>query len=257
MIDTHCHLCYEGLNEIKEAVVQQSRQAGLKAIINCAYPGDLKECFELMKKFPGFIFTSVGLHPIDIKDMSQKQIDDHWDFIREHADEIVAVGEIGLEKKWFKEEADLQRFKEVFIQGLDLAKELKKTVVLHLRKAEQEGFDTVVAENMKKVVFHYYSGNITLAKQIVERENYYISIPTTINNSSTLKDIAKKFPLDRILTETDAPFSSPIPNTTNVPQNIKMTIAKIAELRGVPIKNVDEQTTANAMEAFNLSAFLS
>lgn len=235
---------------MKDAVVMQSKNAGLDAIVNCALPTDLKESFELMRKYPDFIFTTVGLHPLDIKQMTQKEIVAHFDFIREHADDIAAIGEIGLEKKDVTDEEFLQQ-KEIFIQELDLAKELRKPVVLHLRKAEQEGFDTVVQEKMKEVVFHYYSGNMTLARQIIEK-SYYISIPTTINNRSTLKDIARKLPLEQILTETDAPFSGLIPNTVNVPQNIKATIMKIAELREMQATEVSEQTTKNAREIFSL-----
>jgi len=256
MIDVHCHLAYEGLNEIADEVVKQSIAAGMKGIITCAYPKDLQRNYELVKKYPGFLYLSVGLHPIDIKDMTQKQIDAHWDWIRWHADEIVAVGEIGLEKKHFSEEALLQRFKEVFLQGLELAKELKKPAVLHLRKAEQEGFDTVVAQGMKDIVFHYYSGNITLAKQIIAK-NYMISIPTTIGTSGNLRDIARKFPLEFLLTETDAPFSSPIPNQVNVPQNVALTIKTIAELSKKSVDEVDKQTTENAERVFNLGKFVS
>ena len=256
MIDIHCHLCYQGLDEIKDQVVQQSIEAGMKAIITCAYPKDLQKNYELVKKYPGFLYLSVGLHPIDIKDMTQKEIDAHWDWIREHADEVVAVGEIGLEKKWFTDEKLLARFKEVFIQGLDLAKELKKPVVLHLRKAEQEGYDTVVENGMKEVVFHYYSGNITLAKQIIAK-NYMISIPTTIGTSGNLRDIARKFPLEFLMTETDAPFSSPIPNQINVPQNVALTIKTISELGKKSIDEVDKQTTVNAERVFSLGKFVS
>jgi TatD DNase family protein len=251
MIDIHCHLAYEGLVEIVDDVVKQCMQVGMDGIITCAYPKDLQKNVEIVKKYPEFVHLSVGLHPIDIKDMTQQQIDTHWDFIREHADEVVYVGEIGLEKHWFNDEKLLQRFKEIFIQGLDLAKELNKPVVLHLRKAEQEGFDTVVAENMKEVVFHYYSGNMTLAKQIIEK-NYFISIPATINNRSTLQDIAKKLPIEKLLTETDSPFSSPIPGAVNVPQNVRLTIEKIAELRKITFEEADKQTTENAKRVFHL-----
>lgn len=250
MIDVHAHLCFGEFSKMKDAVVMQSKAAGLDAIVNCSLPSDLKESFELMKKYPDFIFTTVGLHPNDIEEMAQKEIAAHFDFIREHADEIAAIGEIGLEKKDASEEK-FSKQKETFIQELDLAKELQKPVVLHLRKAEQEGFDTVVKENMKEVVFHYYSGNMTLAKQIIEK-GFYISIPTTINNRSTLKDICKKLPLENLLTETDSPFSSPIPDAENFPQNIKITITKIAELRNIPIKEIDRITTENAKRIFRI-----
>jgi TatD DNase family protein len=256
MIDIHCHLAYPGLDEIKEEVVRQSIGAGMKGIITCGYPKDLQKNYELVKKYPGFLYLAVGLHPIEIKDMTQKEIDAYWDWTREHVDEIVAVGEIGLEKKEFSDEKLLAKFKEVFIQGLDLAKELKKPAVLHLRKAEKEGFDTVVEQGMKDVVFHYYSGNMTLAKQIIEK-GFYISIPTTINRSANLKDIGKKFPLEMLLTETDAPFSSPFPNQPNVPMNVRLTIEKIAELRKTSFDEVDKQTTENAERVFNLGKFIS
>lgn len=251
MIDIHCHLCYEGLDEIKEVVIRQSIQSGMDGIITCALPEDLQKNLEIVKKYPDFIHLTIGLHPLDIKDMTQKEIDKYWDIVRQHADEIVAIGEIGLEKKEISDEKWMQKSKDVFMRGLDMAKELKKPVVLHLRKAEQEGFDAVVQENMKDVVFHYYSGNMTLAKQIIEK-NYYISIPATIENRSTLKDIAKKMPLEKILTETDSPFSSPIANSINVPQNIRLTIAKIAELRKMNFDEVDRQTTKNAERIFRL-----
>lgn len=250
MIDVHCHMTYEGLDEIKDKVLEEARKK-MEAVVTCGYPKDWEKNLELAKKFPGFVYLTIGLHPIDIKEMTDIQVQEYFDVIRNHADDIVAVGEIGLEKKWFKEEKDLDRFKEVFIQGLELAKEIGKPVVLHLRKAEQEGFDTIVEQKMKDVIFHYYSGNITLAKQIVEK-GYYISIPTTINNSGNLKDIARKFPLENLLTETDSPFSSPIPNQPNVPQNVELTIRKIAELRNTSFEEADEKTTENANRIYRL-----
>jgi len=242
-------MVYEGIGDTDRVLNDAKKK--MDAVVTCGYPKDWEKNLELAKKFHGFVFLTIGLHPIDIKEMTDRQVQDYFDVIRSHADEIVAVGEIGLEKKWFNEEKDLDRFKEVFIQGLELAKEIDKPVVLHLRKAEQEGFDTVVEQGMKDVIFHYYSGNISLAKQIVEK-NYYISVPTTLDHSSNLKDIARKFPLDNLLTETDSPFSSPIPNQTNVPQNVELTIKKIAELRNTTFEEVDRITTENAKKVLRL-----
>jgi len=250
MIDVHCHLVYEGIGDT-EKVVEDAKKK-MDAIVTCGYPKDWEKNLDVAKKFPGFVFLTIGLHPIDIKDMTYRQVQDYFDVIRTHADDIVAVGEIGLDKKWFTDEKQLERFKDVFIQGLDVAKEIDKPVVLHLRKAEQEGFETVVEQRMKDVIFHYYSGNITLAKQIVEK-GYFISIPTTLDHSSNLKDIARKFPLENLLTETDSPFSSPILNQTNVPQNVELTIRKIAELRKSTFEEVDRQTTDNAKRVYRLN----
>jgi TatD DNase family protein len=256
MIDIHCHLAYEGLNEIADEVIKQSIAAGMKAIITCAYPKDLQRNYELVKKYPGFLYLSVGLHPIDIKDMTQKEIDGYWDWIRGHANEIVAVGEVGLDKHLFPDESLHKRFVEVYVQGLDLAKELKLPVVLHMRKTLEEGFKLLIENNVKQAVFHCYSGNITLAKEIIDN-GYLISLATNINHSKNTKTIAKKFPLDKIVTETDSPFLSPIPNQLNVPQNVSVVISKIAEERKMAFEEVAKITSDNAINFFKLGKFLS
>ncbi len=220
MIDVHCHLTYPGLNEIKERVIEEARNE-MKAIITCGYPKDCKEALQLSKKYSGFVYLTLGLHPIDIVKMSDEELGKYLDFIRDHADDIVAIGEIGLDKHWFKDEKDNERFEKVFIQCLDLSKELELPVILHLRKAEEDGFRIVVENNIEKAIFHCYGGNLTLGRQIIEKD-YFISLATNINNSSNSKDIARKFPSQQLLTETDSPFLSPVPGKPNVPQTVRM-----------------------------------
>lgn len=248
MIDVHCHLTYKGLDEIKDKVVEEAKKT-MTAIITCGYPKDCREALELSKKYRGFVFLTLGLHPIDIVKMSDEEVDDYLDFIREHKDDIVAIGEIGLDWHWFKDEKQNERFREIFVKCLNLSKELNLPVLLHTRKAEQECFEIVKNLGIKKAVFHYYSGNITLARQIIE-SGYFISLSTSINNSSNSKDIAKKFPLNFLLTETDSPF--PMQEKPNVPQNVKLVVEKIAELRNVPFEDVGKQTTENAVRFFGL-----
>jgi TatD DNase family protein len=243
-------LTYQGLDEIKEKVIEEAK-AVLNAIITCGYPNDAEKSLELSKRYHSFVFLTLGLHPVDIVKMSDQQVKEYLDLIRNNRENIVAVGEIGLDKHIFKDEKQNERFREVFLQCLELAKELDLPAVLHLRKAEQEGFDIVSEMGIKKVVFHYYSGGITLARQIIER-GYYISIPSTINNSKNLRDIGKKFPLEFLLTETDSPFSSPFNEKINVPQNVKVVVEKIAELRKIDAKEVDRITTENAIKIFGL-----
>lgn len=250
MIDVHCHLTYPGLDEIKERVIEEAKTV-LDAIITCGYPKDAGKSLGLSEKYPAFVFATLGLHPADIDKMSDQQVRDYMDFIRSNRENIVAVGEIGLDKHIFDDKRRNERFREIFIQYLELAKELDLPAVLHLRKAEQEGFDIVSEMGMKKVVFHYYSGNITLARQIIEK-GWYISIPSTINTSKNLRDIGKKFPLEFLLTETDSPFSSPFREKVNIPQNVKVVVEKIATLRKVDAKEVDRVTTENAIKFFDL-----
>lgn len=246
MIDCHCHLGYPGLVEIINKILEESRNM---LVITCGYPKDYEKSLELSKKHKN-IYLSLGLHPIDISKMTDEQVKDYLEFIRSCKNEIVAVGEIGLDYHWFDKERG-ERFRKIFVECLKLAKEIDKPVVLHTRKAEEECFNIVKELEMEKIDFHCYAGNLTLAKQIIE-SGYYISLATNIKNSKNSKAIAKKFPIDRLLTETDSPFLSPNKNVVNRPINVKLVLESIAELRSMTVDEIDKITTENAVKFFNL-----
>ncbi len=250
MIDTHCHLLYKGLKEKHEQVIEQAKQS-MTAIINCGYPKDAKDGLELKKKYEGFIYLTLGLHPIDIVEMTDEEIEKYIQFVREHKDDIVAIGEIGLDRQWYPEEEKQPRLRRVFQQMLDLAKELKLPVILHTRKAEQECFDIASKNGLKNVVFHCYSGNLTLAKQIID-QGYYISVGTNLLNSKNTKKIAKNYPLEQLLTETDSPFLSPYPGQQNVPQNVKFVLEEMSKLRGISAEEIDNVIEGNCRRLFKI-----
>lgn len=250
MIDVHCHLTYPGLDDIKEKVVDDAKKT-MDAIITCGYPEDCEKALSTTEQNKGFIYLTLGLHPIQIIKMTDKEINNYRDFVIENKNKIVAVGEIGLDYHWVKEESKNKRIKEVFIDFLDLAKELKLPAVLHLRKAEHDGFNIVTNRDMKEVLFHYFSGSMTLAKEVIN-EGYYISLGNLLMKSKNTKKIAKKFPLDRLFTETDSPFNSPEQGKPNIPQNVKIVIEKMSELRNQPFEKIDKITTENAKKFFKL-----
>lgn len=250
MIDVHCHLTYPGLDEIKEKVIEEAKDI-MDVIVTCGYPEDKEKALQIYEQNKGFIYLTLGLHPADIIKMSDKQIENYKQFIIDNKEKIIAVGEIGLDYHWIKEESKNKRIKKVFIEFLELSKELKLPVILHLRKAEQDGFEIMTSNDMDKVIFHQYSGNLTLAKEIIQ-EGYYIGLGTLLMRSKNTKKIAKKFPLNRLFTETDSPFNSPYPDTQNVPQNVKFTLEKMSELRNQPIEEIDRVIMDNAKKFFNI-----
>ena len=251
IIDTHCHLVYE--NADPEPAIARAGQAGLKAIITCGYPRDYEKNIEAAARHKGFVFLTLGLHPIDAKDMTDAEVDKYLEFIRSHKDGILGVGEIGLDYHWFPDEQDNKRFKMVFSRCLELAKEINKPVILHTRKAEQDCFDMAVSHGIRHAVFHCYAGGMELARRIID-SGFMISLATNMANSKNTKKIAKSFPLESLLTETDSPFLPPVPGRKNEPANVRFVVEKIAELRGMPAQGVDEQTTKNAIRFFNMHA---
>ena len=251
MFDAHCHLAYEDID--LEKAIENAKKAGVRGIVMCAYPGDLQSSLKILEKHRGFVHLSFGLHPIDIADMSDKEIEGYIDFIRKNRYKAVAIGECGLDYHWYKEMGSVQdkKFVMFFEKCIELSKELKLPLVLHTRKAEQECFDIIKRHGVEKAVFHCYSGNLTLAKQIIG-SGFYISLATNILGSKNTKKIAKSFPLDRMLTETDSPYLSPVPGKKNEPANVKMVVGEIARLRGVSFEEVAKQTTENAERFFGL-----
>ena len=251
MIDIHCHLTFPGLDEVKEKVILEAKKS-MTAIINCGLSNYFEKTLEISKNHPEFVYSTLGIHPEDIVKMKGEEIEKDLKFIRESADKIVAIGEIGLDYFWVKNEKQNKKCKEIFIKCLKIAREENLPVVVHSRKAEEDVFNILRENRIKNVVFHHYSGNISLAKQISD-EGYYISIPTIIGTSKNHKKIVKKFPLDKLMTETDSPFNSPTKGTVNYPYNVKVTIMKISELRNEPFEIVDKTLTENAIKFFNLS----
>ncbi len=250
MIDVHCHLTYPGLDEIREKVVENCRKK-MDAIITCGFPRDCNKALGLVHKYKKFVYLTLGLHPHDIVEMSDKDMEEYIETVKTNEKNIVGIGEIGLDNHWFPDNKHKDRLKKFFIRCLDLSIELDLPVVLHTRKAEQECFDIVVDKGIEKAVFHSYTGNLTLAQKIVER-GYYISVSTMISKSKNTKKIGSKFPLEKLLTETDAPFLSPYDNQKNTPLNVEHTLSVMSHLRNMSVKDIDKQIMKNAKEIFRI-----
>jgi len=266
LIDVHCHLTFKGLRERVDEVVEESKNY-LKAIITCGFPFEASEgerrgltdtgfrsalkALSLARKYKGYVFVTLGLHPVQAVMMNRKEVEEYMDFIKEHKGEIVGIGEIGLDRHWIKDEGKFSWSREVFEEMLSLAEELRKPVVLHLRKAEGEGFRIVSRTNLSKVLFHSFAGSMTVAKEVVEA-GYYFSLNTRIATIKNAKKIARRAPLHLILTETDSPFLSPTNDPVNRPLNVRVVVEEIAKLRGLTFEEVDLTTTENAIRFFGL-----
>jgi TatD DNase family protein len=250
MIDVHCHLTYQSMRENLPAILDSAKKE-MQSVITCGLVNDVKDALELRRNNKGFVHLTLGIHPEDVVAMRDEQIERHMDLIRSVRKDIVGIGEVGLDYHWIKEPDQIKRCKEWFKKFLDLAAEMKLPVVLHTRKAEEDSFEIVSQTDLKNVVFHHYSGNVTLAQQIIDR-GYYISMPTITPTSKNLLRIAERFPLSQLVTETDSPFNSPYPGKGNVPNNVRVTIEKIAEKRGMSFDQVDAALSRNAQDIFGI-----
>jgi len=188
-----------------------------------------------------------------LRDIEEFDVDGELSWIKEHKDDCVAIGEIGLDYNWkeFQTEEMRDKQKEVFRKCLELAKKIDKPVVIHSRKAELDAIEILEEFGMKGVVMHCFNGKKSLIRRCVEN-GWFLSIPAVIMRLDHFKMLVEMVPLEQLLTETDAPYLSPVAGERNEPANVAVTIRKIAEIKGLGEEEVAEQIFNKAKELFKV-----
>lgn len=261
MIDTHCHIDDESFAADREEVIARQREAGVEAMI---VPGvgvsSVRTVMEVCRAHSGFCYPALGLHPEEVKEDWREQLETVENAIRTHRDELVAVGEIGLDYYWDKTYKEEQ--KEVLRQQLLLAKELDLPVILHNREATEDILQQISnVEAPLRGVFHCFSGSKETAEIILKR-GFYLGIGgvLTFKNSKlgqTLVEL-KALPVpdlrSRILLETDAPYMSPVPHRgeRNESRFMAHVAERLSEVFECTKEEIIAQTSANARAIFGI-----
>ncbi|MFH8086829.1 MAG: TatD family hydrolase, partial [Candidatus Aenigmatarchaeota archaeon] len=222
----------------------------LKAIITCcAHPKDFDLTLSLVEKYKGFVFACMGIHPGYIKEISEEEKESFIEKIKLNKDRIVGIGETGLDFFWIKEENFQEKQRGLFVELINLAKELSLPLIIHAREAYEEAVKILEKENAKKVLLHMFGAN-HLVKRIVEN-GWFVSVNTIILKSKKHKKVVRDVPLERIMLETDSPWLSPF-GKRNTPLSVKVVAEKIAEIKKVTLEEVKKVTTDSTIKFFNL-----
>lgn len=256
IIDIHCHLTFKEYDPDREQVIEEAKRILKGVVTSGVEPEDAKQALELAEMHKGFVFVTLGLHPIHVAGKTGQDIEEYEEFISENKQKIVGIGEIGLDYHWIRDPLKIKRTKEVFVEFLGLSKELDLPIVLHLRgtggEAIEEGLKIISDEDIRKAVFHCFTGKPQLAEQICE-EGYYISLPASIVRSKSMKKVAKRIPLSLLLTETDAPYLSPDESEErNVPQHVKVVYEEITRQRKIDASVTEEEIERNFERLFEV-----
>ncbi len=252
IIDTHTHLDNEKYyNDVDEVIARAKKNGVTKFIIPGANPKDLPKAIELSDKYEE-VYFAVGIHPIDLDNYDDKYL---LDFINHP--KCVAVGEIGLDYYWEKEQTKKERQKKYFIKQLQIALTYKKPVIVHIREASEDSLEILMKftkENPNlKGVLHCFNANSQLLKL---QDNFYYGIGgvITFKNAKKLVNIFPKIPKNKVIIETDSPYLTPHPHRgeRNEPLFTILVRDKIAELWNTKNEDVDSTTTQNAKELFNI-----
>lgn len=255
--DSHAHLDDEKFNEDREELILEIKKAGITKFISAGYSleGSIR-AIELSKKYD-FIYPTCGISPNDIPQTEEelwKNLSKIEELIKENS-KIVAVGEIGLDYYWEKENKEIQKL--AFIEQIKIANKYDLPIVIHTREAVMDTLE-ILKENPvnKKGIFHCCPLNRELVKEALKL-GFYISFagPVTFKNSKNANEIIEMVPNDKMLIETDSPYLSPEPlrGRRNDPRNVKYIAQKIADVKNMTIEEVAKQTHENAEKIYFLA----
>ena len=254
--DSHAHLDDEKFDEDREEIIEKIHNDGISKFISAGYSLEAsKKAIELSKKYE-FIYSTCGISPNDIP---QKE-DELWIMIHEiekmvkENEKVVAIGEIGLDYHWNKENKELQ--KKAFIEQIKIANRVNLPIVIHTREAVMDTLEILKNNEVNcRGVFHCCPLNRELVKEGLKL-GFYISFagPITFKSSKNADEMINLVPNDRILIETDSPYLAPEPvrGTRNTPINVKYVAQKIADAKGMTLEQIADITYENARKIFKI-----
>lgn len=251
LIDTHAHLFNEYYDDI-QAVLDRAKENGVEKVVVAA--DTIKACYEVIehsKEYDNYYFC-LGIHPENIdEDISELE-----KLIEENKDnpKFVAIGEIGLDYYWNKDNKELQI--KAFIKQIDIANELNLPIVIHTREAVMDTIQVLKEHPVtNKGVFHCCPLNRELVKEALKLD-FYISFAgvVTFKNAKNADEIINMVPVDKFLIETDSPYLAPEPvrGTRNTPANVIFVAAKVASSRNISIEEIAKASYENACKLFKI-----
>ena len=259
--DSHAHLDDEKFDEDRAELINNLKKVEIAKCVSAGYSLEgSQKAINLAKQYD-FIYATCGISPNDIPQTE----DELWKYIaqikkmvkntyKEEKKIVVAIGEIGLDYYWEKDEKRRNIQKNAFIEQIELANCLELPIVIHTRDAVMDTIEVLKNHEVKhKGVFHCCPQNRELIKEALKL-GFYISFagPITFKNSKNAEEMINLVPNNRILIETDSPYLAPEPvrGTRNDPRNVKFVAGKIASSKGLSLEEVSKMTFENACRIF-------
>ncbi|OGH24118.1 MAG: hypothetical protein A3B47_04595 [Candidatus Levybacteria bacterium RIFCSPLOWO2_01_FULL_39_24] len=264
MVDVHCHLNFHSFEKDYDQVIKNAFAAGVTKIINVGTKIDSSEkAIDLAQKYKN-LYAIVGVHP-----HHADKLESDWLIKLEQLakkPKVVGIGEIGMDFFSYKSNAIVNPIlqRRIFIQQIELAHKLKLPLQIHNRQAGKDILGILVKHKSYLLnppgMFHCIAGSIDILKSALQM-GFYVGFDGNITydglapgEDTTLKDLVKYAPLDRIVVETDSPYLTPVPRrgSRNMPEYVIITAKFIADLKGLSFEEIEAKTTENAIKLFIL-----
>lgn len=259
LVDVHAHLNHPRYEDV-EKVIERCRKNKVIVVNNGLNPKTNRSCLELAKKHPDVIKAALGVYPLDglnlpdpesfgiERELEKVDLDEEIEFIKKNKKDVSAIGEVGIDYKFVKDRNKEQA--DNLMKFVELAEKLKVPLIVHSRGAEKDVVDLLETAKTKKIIMHFFSGNMKLVSRI-EDNGWFISIPVVIDRSQQYQLIAEKVNINQIVTETDSPYAPPAGEEINEPAFVKNTIKIIAEIKKMTEEEVENNIFMNFQKLFS------
>lgn len=255
IFDTHCHLNSDQLIENIDEILANAQKVGVNKFLVVGWNKESSLLAVKLAEQYDCIYAAIGFHPTDVFDVTEEDFQEVFKYINHP--KVVAVGEIGLDYYWIKEQEKRDIQKEYFIRQIEIANKYKKPISIHNRNAFEDCLNVLKEYTpVYSGVMHCYSGSVEALNDVLKL-GLYIGLdgPLTFTNAKTPKEVCEEVPLDRLLVETDCPYLAPHPlrGTVNEPKNIALVLDEVARLKGLSKKHILDVIYKNSCKLFGVS----
>lgn len=269
--DSHTHVNFAAFKDDQDQTVNRSLDSQTWMVNVGTQLSTSESAVALANKYSTGVFAAIGLHPIHTFQQLVDEEEDHFQSREEQFDadfyekllnkKVVAVGECGLDYYRLPandKESAIKKQKQAFVAQIEFARKHGLPLIVHCRDAYSDVLEILKADyNGMPGIIHSFTDTWDTAKKFID-SGFYVALNgiLTFDKTGKLAEVAKNVPFDKLLTETDAPYLTPTPyrGKRNEPSYVKHVAEKIAEIKGLSLEEVGQQTFNNACNLFNISA---
>jgi TatD DNase family protein len=248
LFDAHTHIDMKHYQRDRDRVIQRAKDAGLVGMVTSSIgAASFRRTLGIISKHPDYIFHSAGC---GVSRLTREDAEKIVTLTRKYADDVVAIGEVGLDYHWIKDPGGRKAQEPLFQMFIALAAEMDLPIVIHSRKAEAEA--TAILENSFSgdVLMHCFDGPPEIAKRVADN-GWYITLPSNFGKYRNRVSAAEILPLTQILLESDGPYLSP-DNERNEPGKIIRGAETLSKVRGQPLDEIASAITLNAKRFYRV-----
>jgi TatD DNase family protein len=246
LYDSHAHLDLMPEEELKEAL-KDAKKARVEKIISCSTSfASNEKNLELTEKNPE-VLAGIGLYPLDLIELTDLEIDKAFYFFDAEIKKAMAIGEVGLDFKYSTKPDEQEKQKRVFVRFIELANKHNKPLIIHSRFAQKQVLEMLIEYKAKKVLLHSFVDSQKLMKLAAEH-GYFVSVGLSVLTNPEIQKNIATYPIENLLLETDSPIR--FNGEKSMPEKIVLVAQKVAELKKLELKKLEEQIEKNFGKLF-------